>query len=56
MEIGAIQHSIKVVQVDHLTQRQIRIIASISAVVGFIATVIGIILAVPGLIHIFYHP
>jgi hypothetical protein len=54
IELGAIQHTIKVVQLDHLTQRQIRIIASIAAIAGFIGTIIGIIINIPTLLQIFH--
>jgi hypothetical protein len=53
IELGVIQHTIKVVQLAHLTQRQVHILASISAIVAFIATIIGIILSIPSLLHVF---
>jgi len=53
IELGAILNTIKVVQLDHLTQRQVWIIASIAAIAGFLATLIGIIINIPTLLHIF---
>lgn len=53
IELGAIQHKIKVVQLDHLTQRQVWMFASIAAIAGFIATVIGIVTNIPTLLHLF---
>ena len=53
VELGAIEHVIRVVQLDHLTQRQIRIMGSIAVIAGFISTVIGIVTNIPSLFHIF---
>lgn len=56
LELGVIQHTIKVVQLANLTQRQVRIIASLAAIAGFIATLVGIIINFPTLLHLFGFP
>lgn len=38
-------HTVKVVQLDHLTSRQIRVLASITAILGVISTTLGILKA-----------
>lgn len=40
--ISRIVHTVKVVQLDHLTSRQIRVFASVAAVLGVISTLLGI--------------
>jgi hypothetical protein len=53
IKLGEIKQDIKVVRVDHLTQRQVGIIASGTTIIGCVSTVIGIVMNFPTLLHIF---
>jgi hypothetical protein len=53
LPLGIIEHTIKVVQFAFLTQRQVKILAALIAIVGVIGTVIGIVLQIPSLFHLF---
>jgi hypothetical protein len=52
VKLGEIKHCIKVVKLDHLTQRQVWMFATLAGVAGFITSVTTIVSRFPGLSHI----
>lgn len=54
-KLGETAHEIRVRQLDHLSQTQVRLFSAVAAIIGTVNTVIGIIVNFPTLLHLFVH-